>query len=169
LAGEGNFIETSKDSVWRYYSYYDKTLKMEETYRSGSKEGITRKYYSNGKPAEELYWQNNQKNGLWIQYFENGIVKLKANYAKDIRSGEFSTFYPNSKPETSGRFENNLMEGEWIYFDENGTEKTRIKYNKGVAQNADQLEKEQKQYFQFIEDNKGKIPEPDENSFAPVK
>ena len=169
LAGEGNLIGTIKDSIWRYYSYYDKTLKMEESYGSGYKEGLTRKYYSNGKPAEELNWQKNQKNGLWVQYFDNGILKLKSNYLKDIRTGEFSTFYPNSKIETSGHFENNLMEGEWIYFDENGAEKTRVKYIKGIAQNAQQIEEEQKQFFKLIEDMKGKIPEPDENSLTPVK
>ena len=56
-----------KDSTWRYYSYYDKTLRLKENYTNGLKEGVSKKYFSNGNIAEELNWSNNQKNGDWVQ------------------------------------------------------------------------------------------------------
>jgi antitoxin component YwqK of YwqJK toxin-antitoxin module len=169
LAGSGNYIGPLKDSVWKYYSYYDKTLKLEENYKNGIKAGKSLKYYSNGKVAEDLSWINNMKEGPWNQYFENGSPKIKAIYINDRREGNFETFYSSGKTEMRGKFENNLMQGEWIYFDEAGAVRTKIIYNKGIAQNASQLEKEEQEFFKMIEDNKGKIPEPDENNIMPPK
>ncbi len=169
LAGEGNFIETRKDSTWKYYSFYDKSLRLEENYNNGVKTGVSKKYFPNGTVAEELNWTNDLKNGIWVQYFENGSVKLKSNYQYDKRSGEFLVYYDDGKIEMKGQFVNNLMQGEWIYYDAKGNEKTHISYINNVPQNASQLEKEQQEYFKMIEQNKGKIPEPDENSLMPPK
>ena len=167
LAADGKFVNSQKDSVWNYYSFYDKGLKLKETYSLGKKNGISKKYHSSGKLAEELNWKNNQKDGSWIQYFEDGSLLLKTNYISDKRQGNYETYYRGNKLETKGVFVNNLMEGEWIYFDDSGKEKMRIIYNKGIPQNAGLLEKEQEDFFHKLENNKGKIPEPDENNFMP--
>jgi antitoxin component YwqK of YwqJK toxin-antitoxin module len=169
LAGSGKYIGSLKDSVWKYYSYYDKSLKLEESYESGIKAGKSIKYYTSGKIAEEILWIKNLKEGNWNQYFENGSPKIKAFYKNDKREGKFETFYTSGKLEMSGMFENNLMQGEWIYYDEAGAVKTKIIYLRGIAQNAAQLEKQEQEYFKMIDDNKGKIPEPDENNIVPPK
>ena len=61
------------------------------------------------------------------------------------------------------------MQGKWLYYDDKGNEKANIIYINNVPQNASQLEKEEEEYFKMIEQNKGKIPEPDENSLMPPK
>jgi len=164
LAAEGNFIESLKDSVWKYYSYYDKTLKLEENYIKGSKEGYSKKYYAQNQIAEEIEWHNNLKHGPWKQYYNDGKIKLNANYFNDSRNGSFLTYYPTGKPEMKGTFQNNLMQGEWIYYDETGNVKSKITYINGVAQNAGELQKKEDAYFKLIDENKGKFPEPDENN-----
>ena len=169
IAAEGNFIGTEKDSIWKYYSYFDKTLRMEENYKNGVKDGVSKKYFPNGNIAEELNWTNNKKNGDWIQRYENGNIKLKSFYQNDNRNGDFQVFYEDNKPEIKGQFSDNLMQGNWVYYDENGNEKTKIIYINNVPQNASQLEQEQQEYFKMIEENKGKIPEPDENSLIPTR
>ncbi len=168
LAGEGNFIESIKDSVWKYYSYYDKTLKLEEKYSNGVKEGYSKKYYPNGQVAEEILWHNNLKQGPWNQYYEDSIPKLKANYINDMRNGDFLELYPNGKPEIKGNFENNIMQGEWIYYNENGNIKTKVMYVNGIPKNADVLKKQENDFFRMIDNNKGKFPEPDETNIAPT-
>jgi antitoxin component YwqK of YwqJK toxin-antitoxin module len=169
LWAEGNFIESMKDSIWKYYSFYDKTLKLAENYTNGVKEGLSVKYHENGKIAEEIEWKNNQKNGKWKQYYKNETVKLSASYINDKRTGEFSEFYPSAKIEMQGKFVDNMMQGDWLYFDEEGKVKMRIIYKYGVPQNASQLEEKEREYFKLIDQNKGKIPEPDENSLVPTK
>jgi antitoxin component YwqK of YwqJK toxin-antitoxin module len=167
LAGEGNYINSNKDSIWRYYSYYDKSLKLTETYKNGSKEGYTKRYYSKGTEAEAIFYRNNKSTGKWMQYFENGALKLQADLTNDIRTGEFSLFYPTGQIEQKGHFTNNLMTGDWIYYEQNGKEKMRITYVNGVAQNADKLNEQEKAFFDMIDKNKGKIPEPSEDNMKP--
>jgi antitoxin component YwqK of YwqJK toxin-antitoxin module len=169
LAAEGNFIDSMRDSIWLYYSFYDKTLKLSEGYKNGDKEGISIKYYEGGQKAEEIEWKNNQKNGVWNQYYKNGKLKIKANYFNDKRAGDFAVYYENTQPEIKGIFKDNLMEGEWTYFDETGNVKAKVIYNKGVPQNTAQLDKDQQEYINIIDQSKGKIPEPDENSLVPMK
>ena len=103
-----------------------------------------------------------------IEYFKQAI-KLKSNYIKDRRIGDFTTYFPGNKIEMKGIFESNVMQGEWIYYDENGAIKTKIIYHNGVPQNATQLEEQEQKYFRMIEENKGKIPEPDETNMFPMK
>ena len=167
LAGEGNFIGLMKDSIWKYYSFYDKGLKLMENYTNGVKEGNSVKYYANGKIAEEISWHNNQKHGPWKQYYEDGSIKLSANYMNDIRYGTFISYYPSGKTEVKGNFENDNMQGEWSYYDENGNIKTKINYINGVPQNVKELQEKENEYFKVIDENKGKFPEPDENNIVP--
>jgi antitoxin component YwqK of YwqJK toxin-antitoxin module len=169
LATEGNFIESMKDSIWKYYSYYDTILKMEESYVNGIKNGVTKKYYSNKKIAEILEFKNGLKNGSWKEYFDNGTLKLEANYVNDKRDGEFETFYSTGKPEMKGFFKNNFKEKEWKYFDEDGNIKMTINYVNNIPQNPETLDKNQEEFFKSLDSNKGKIPEPDETNIIPEK
>ncbi len=167
LAAEGRYKGKEKDSIWKYYSYYDKTLRLEEKYQNGKRHGASIKYYPNGRPAEILMYSNDAKNGTWKQFFQNGTLKLEATYINNKREGDYKLFRPDGTPEMQGRFSNNLMVGEWIYFDEKGKEMLRIKYINGVPQNTAHFDSIQNEIFKAIDANKGKIPEPDENDFLP--
>jgi antitoxin component YwqK of YwqJK toxin-antitoxin module len=169
IAGEGNFIESMRDSIWKFYSFYDSTIRTIESYKNGIKDGPSSKYYTNGKVAEELTYQENKKSGPWRQYFEDGTLKLKATYINDKREGEYIMNYPSGKPETKGVFTNNLMEGSWIYLDEEGKTTMTIQYINGIPQNTKEMDKKNEEFFKKIEENKGKIPEPDETNAVPTK
>jgi antitoxin component YwqK of YwqJK toxin-antitoxin module len=163
LAAEGKYLGEKKDSIWRYYSYYEKVLRMTETYKNGSLEGLTCRYHNNGKVSEELTYVNGKKNGPWKQYTTDGKLSLKATYVNDERTGVFTTFYENGMIEINGRIENGLAEGAWRYFDENGNEKSVINYSKGIADTQLELDKQQQEFMMKLEMNKGRIPEPSEN------
>jgi len=169
LAGEGNFIESMRDSVWKFYSFYDSSLRVEEAYKNGVKYGLSKKLYYSGKVAEELTYIDNKKEGKWIQYFESGTIKLKTTYVNDKREGDYVVNYPSGKPEITGIFKNNLMEADWHYFDEDGNLLMTVKYVGGVPQNTNDLDKKQEDFFKKMEENKGKYPEPDETNIAPIK
>jgi antitoxin component YwqK of YwqJK toxin-antitoxin module len=167
LAAEGKYVGEKKDSIWKYYSYYDKSLKMTEPYNLGVHEGFTQRYYSNGQISDKIEWHNNQMDGSWTQYFENGKVSLKAINVKGVSQGVFQTFYNSGQLETDGFFKNGLPEGIWTYFDEKGQQKTKIEYVAGVAKNQEQLTEKEQEYFKKMEQNKGRIPEPSEDDLMP--
>lgn len=163
LAAEGKYIGEKKDSVWRYYSFYEKVLRMTETYKNGVLEGPTCRYHNNGKVSEELIYANNRKNGTWKQFSLDGKLSLQAIYVNNERVGIFTTYYPNGMIEINGRIEHGLAEGAWRYYDENGKEKSVINYSKGIADTQLELDKQQQEFMMKLEMNKGRIPEPSEN------
>ena len=165
LAGEGNYTGNLKDSVWNYYSYYTTTLRLSECYANGIKNGQSIRVYNNGVKSEITTWINNQKEGQWLQYFENGNKQTDASYKNDKREGKFTSYYPDGKIETAGNFVNDNMHGEWVYYLPDGSVQMKINYIKGIAQESEELKKKNKELFDLIEKNKGKIPEPDETNF----
>jgi len=167
LAADGNYINSLKDSTWNYYSYYTKTLSNTETYLNGKKHGRSVSYYSTGKISEELDWKNGVHEGIWRQFFENGVLKLSTAFVNGKRTGEFILNYPDNRPEWKGNYLDDKREGIWSHFDGTGKNDTNIEYKNGVALNAAELEAKEQELLKQIDKAKGKIPEPDETNFMP--
>lgn len=166
-AAEGLYFQNKKDSTWKYYSYYTQELTLLENYNKGLKNGISIQYYPNGNIVEEIEWENNRKDGKWNQYFENGTQKLKASFTNDLRNGRFTFYYPSGQEEIVGEYLNGNKEGEWKYFDEEGEETLTINYRNGFPQDKEKLEEREKEFFEKMEENMGKIEEPDLDDFVP--
>lgn len=166
-AAEGNYVGTVKDSIWNYYSYYDKTLSNRENYVKGKREGVSESYFSSGKKSQELEYKNDLKNGIWHQYYENGTVKISATYSNGKRIGPFVVNYPDGKPEWRGNYVSDVKTGKWTLFNPDGSINSEIEFVNGIAKNSQELERKESKQLELIEKIKGSIPEPDENSFIP--
>lgn len=166
-AAEGVYAGTLKDSVWNYYSYYDKTLAGKEKFVKGKKEGIAVNYYPSGKKSQELEYKNDIKHGVWRQFYDNGSLKILATYSNGKRTGDFVVNYPDGKPEWKGKYVNDVKEGKWINYNPDGSVSSEIEFVKGIAKNSEELNMKESKMLELIEKIKGSIPEPDENSFIP--
>jgi antitoxin component YwqK of YwqJK toxin-antitoxin module len=167
-AAHGTYINEKKDSIWQYYSFYDKRLTSSETYREGLKEGLAAVYYPCGRVFETFWYEGDRKNGPWRQYYENGTLKMEAFFENDLRHGEFRSFAPTGRVEIIGRYNNNQMHGNWIRYDGSGSQISAIEYKAGKPVNEDEYIDKQQEMFRLIEDMRGKIPEPDESElFVP--
>lgn len=163
-AAEGNYSGTQKDSIWNYYSYYDKTLSNKENYSKGKKEGMSISYYTKGAKSQELEYKGDQKHGIWKQYYENGVIKLSTTYKDGKRTGSFIVNYPNNKPEWRGFYVDDVKNGKWTHYNPDGTLDSEIEFVNGIAKNAEELDRKEQKLLENMEKNKGTIPEPDENS-----
>lgn len=164
-AAEGFYVNEKKDSVWKYYSYYNKNLSAVDRFDNGKKNGVCEKYYSDGSLLEELMWKEGVKDGIWNQYFQNGRPKLTGAYKNDKRQGKFTFYYPDGSIETKGAFNKDMMDGSWITYNPNGKVEMTIIYKMGKPQNPEVLEEREKEFFDKIEKNKGKFPEPGEELY----
>jgi antitoxin component YwqK of YwqJK toxin-antitoxin module len=164
IAAKGNYIQTRKDSVWEYYSYYSKNLIATESFRKGVKDGLSVVYFESGRPSQELEWQNDLKHGTWKQFFENGKIKLQGYYINNKKHGPFTYFFLNGLVDLKGRYVDDNMEGPWEFYDEKGKLITKIEYKNGRPENEEEMIREQQELFKLIESRKGKIPEPDETN-----
>src|SRR4030043_1088029 len=167
LASAGYYSGSNKDSIWNYYSYYDRKLKSGETYKNGVKHGFAYEYYPGGSCFEKTQWMNNLKNGIWEQYFEDGSLRLKGSYTNGKLTGGFIAYYSNDRPMVKGIYENDKREGNWVYFNENGTVNQEIVYSDGRPRNEKELTTQQQEFFRMIEENIGKLREPEPADFYP--
>jgi antitoxin component YwqK of YwqJK toxin-antitoxin module len=163
VAAEGNYVNSLKDSTWKYYSFYTKSLSRTEAYSLGKRNGKALSYFQNGKISEELNWKNDIKDGIWKQYYETGTLKMYSAFTNGKRTGTFIFNYPNEIPEWNGKYENDKMEGKWIHYDEKGNITSTIEYKNGVAANEKELLEKQSELMKQLELKKGTIPEPSEN------
>jgi antitoxin component YwqK of YwqJK toxin-antitoxin module len=164
LAEEGNFINSLKDSIWNYYSYYTKNLSSKEHYVNGKRNGLSICYYTDGKVAEELEWKNDVRDGIWRQYYDNGNLKLSSLFVNDKRNGLFILYYPNAKMEWKGSYKDDKRESQWTHYDPVGKVVNTIDYKNGIATNADVLDAKEDEDLKQIEKQKGKFSEPDETN-----
>jgi antitoxin component YwqK of YwqJK toxin-antitoxin module len=165
LAAEGVYYNSLKDSIWRYYSYYDHSLTTRETYNKGKRNGEMLNYFNNGKLSEKLTWVNDKKSGPWEQYFSNGILKFSGKYRDGKLEGDFIVNNENGKPYLKGGYENDQRHGKWIFYKDDGTIDMEIEYNHGKTTDADKLDEKQQELFRLIDENQGKFNEPDETNF----
>jgi antitoxin component YwqK of YwqJK toxin-antitoxin module len=168
LAATGTYVNEQKDSVWKYYSYYEKHLTSIETWNKGIRDGLFAVYYPNGQIAESFLYENGSRTGPWRQYYENGKIKVEAEFKDDQRHGEFIYYSPDGRPEISGQYLSNQMHGEWLFYDKAGKPVSQLTYNHGRPENEGDLIDREQELFRLIEEMRGKIPEPDESElFSP--
>jgi len=167
IAAEGIYINSVKDSTWKYYSFYTKALTCTETYSMGKRNGKTINFFTSGKISEEINWKNDVRDGMWKQNYENGTVKMYSYFSNDKRTGPFIFNYPNGTPEWTGKYEEGLMEGKWVHYSDTGKIDNTIEYTKGKAPNEEELRQKESDLLKQLELKKGKIPEPDESNMNP--
>ncbi|NBC81834.1 MAG: hypothetical protein GVY19_00480 [Bacteroidetes bacterium] len=167
-AAEGNYINQKRHGEWRFFSYYDQTLKAIEHYNHGLKVGQSRSYYSSGQIAQELKWKEGKENGAWKQYFENGLLKLQALFRNGKLHGDYLVYHPNGQKYVQGQYQNGLMHGNWTYFNENGTTELEVTYENGKLVKGQELIEQNQEFFDMIEENKGQFTEPTVEDVLPM-
>ena len=165
LAAEGKYINQLKDSVWNYFSAYDKRKAMSETYLTGKKHGESFKYYANGKPSEYLEWQNDLKNGKWEQYFENGQVRLTGFYLDGNLNGEFISYNPDGSLSITGSYLSGALNGIWKYFNNEGEPELTVEYRNGIMLPNEEMDKRIEEFSKKVKEAIGNLDESEIQEF----
>lgn len=158
-AAEGWHVEQKKDSVWTYYSQFDGSIRIREPYVNGMLHGIVTLYYSSGEISEKVSWEEQKKQGAWIQYFNTGQVRLKSAFKDDQLSGPYEVFYPDGTLKVRGANVENKSNGTWTFYDETGEEVYALEYVAGKPL-------DQEKYDQWVQDTLSKyeiLLEPESN------
>jgi len=157
LASEGKYIDQLKDSIWNYYSSYDKRKALSETMKTGKKHGDSYKYYAGGKPSEFIQWQNDVKHGKWEQYFENGQVRLSGTFKDGLQNGEFISYNPDGSLSITGTYLNGIMDGTWNYYSEAGDLEMASEYKDGKMLPNAEMEKRVEEFSKKVKDAIGNL------------
>jgi antitoxin component YwqK of YwqJK toxin-antitoxin module len=161
LASEGKYVNQLRDSVWNYYSSWDKRKAFSESWKMGKRDGVTYKFYSEGKPSEYLEWKDNVKNGKWEQYFENGAVRLTGYYLNDTLNGNFVCYNPDSSLSIKGSYRMGTLDGTWTYYSEDGKEDFTVQYRDGAMMPNPEMDKRIDEFSKKVKESMGNIKEPE--------
>jgi antitoxin component YwqK of YwqJK toxin-antitoxin module len=165
VAAEGYYYNSLKDSLWKYYSYFEGTVISDEIYRKGKKHGLSHKYYPNGVVTEIIEWKDNIKDGIWEQYYQDKSLRLKGSYLNDELSGDITVYYPDGNIQMRGYYLNGKRHGKWSFFNEKDSLNYEVNFINGKAEDEEILTRKQQEYFQKIDENIGKFKEPGPEDF----
>lgn len=130
-AAEGVYQGKEKDGEWTYYSEFDGTVRMRESYASGKLHGTSYRYYPSGDVSEEVLWEMDSREGPWLQYFEGGKIRLRSSFENNMLNGTYEVFFSEELLMMSGTYVDDKSEGTWSYFDEDGEIMYTLEYKDG--------------------------------------
>lgn len=152
----GKYINKLKDSVWNYWGPTNR-ISMVETYKNGLLDGKKIIYYASEilndtiiYIAQELHYKLGLREGEQKEYFNNGVLKSKANYKNDKIQGELVINAPTGFIEMKENYVNGIKEG-WSYvYDDQGNEKTKVFFLSGTKLD----DKQTKKYLEKLKNKK---------------
>lgn len=161
IAAEGVYINQKKEGKWRLYSQRtDKYLICEEFYKNDLRNGLSTKFYKDGKTAETISYVDDVKQGEWLQYYVTGKLCIRGNYIDGKLHGTFDVLYANGLPEYKGQYTNDVRDGLWLVYNEDGSLEHEMVYKLG-ALNDPELAQKETDFLDQLEKNKGKISDPE--------
>jgi antitoxin component YwqK of YwqJK toxin-antitoxin module len=165
IASKGKYINQLKEGKWQYYSeIFNGYLLSEDQYIKNIRNGISLTFYPDSTVAEKVTYVNNVKHGEWIKYYPDGKVSMKSTYINGKVNGEFEAWYENGAIQFSGQYKNDLRNGKWLIFNNKGSLKYSLDYINGITTDR-RLDIEESDYLDSLEQNKGKIDDPENSVF----
>lgn len=77
-------------------------------------------YYKNGVTKMRGMMKNGKRDGLWKSFYENGSPWSETTFKDGKKDGKTTTWYENEKKRYEGFYTNDVESGKWISWDENG-------------------------------------------------
>jgi antitoxin component YwqK of YwqJK toxin-antitoxin module len=116
----------------QYYDFHpNQTLSSFGRYKFGKKEGLWLSYYNNGIMQDSTFFVKGKPAGTMLHWHRNLYLSDSAVW-NDEGNGIKISWFDNGSPSSSGRFTDwNKKHGSWLYYHKNGLVSCREKYDKG--------------------------------------
>ena len=137
----------------KFKSYIDHSLVGRNSYKNNQKEGYWKEYFENGKLKSEGYYKNGIKNGYWKNYNQKDKLETEGNYINGLKEGMWKKYWENSvNLKSKCNYTNNLKNGTLIEYIKNNNTKNndiyrKIEYKNGIRDG----------YYQEFKSNKSSI------------
>jgi antitoxin component YwqK of YwqJK toxin-antitoxin module len=131
VSKEYHYKKGVKNGVGRTYHFQTKILKSEGKYVSGLKEGLHRTFHNDGKPYQEIEYENDKKHGLMKFHHMEGYLLSETPYVNDKVEGIRKIYYPDGVLKFTDTYKEGLREGESVSYAEDGKVLERKMYTSG--------------------------------------
>ena len=161
-AAQGKYVDQQKEGLWQFFSSFEEGyLINEESYLNNLRNGESLKLYPDGTVAEKMNYENDIASGEWIKYYPNGTMSLKTTMVDGRIDGKFEAWFENGQLLFSGAYRQDAREGKWLIYERDGTLRYEINYVNGMTTDR-QMDIDIDQYLDMLEQNEGKIPDPEQ-------
>lgn len=115
---------------------YKPDQKVEEgEFVANKREGLWKKYHTNGELKSEITYRSNRPFGPYKLYFPSGILEEDGKWVDERNTGEFKRYHPNGQVAQEFTFEENgLRTGMQKYYYDNGQLELEVKIVKGLEE-----------------------------------
>ncbi len=120
------------------FSSFAQTFEIQEgdtinlTLANGKKQGFWRYFWANGDLKYEVYYENGEKEGLEIKYYDvQDCIEFSNTYQKGTLNGPSLTFFPNCSTRTEEIYVGGQKNGYERNFDQGGFLLTEGQFAKG--------------------------------------
>ena len=80
-------------TITKKFYLFSRKLKEESNYNAeGTREGISRMYYRNGKLKRESLYKNGKKEGIEEEYSRNSVLRREISYKDGLRDGMYRAY-----------------------------------------------------------------------------
>ena len=86
-------------------------------------------YYPNRKLKMDGTYKNNQRDGQWIYWYENGSKWSEGFFREGKNDGKRLTYFENGKVRYEAYYKDGIRVGKWRFFDNNGKLLQEIDYS----------------------------------------
>lgn len=93
----------------------------------GLREGLYEEYYDSGVLKVKANYKDGKLDGSYEEYYFRGEIKVKANYKSDKLDGPFKRYYITGKPRLKTFYRNGNKDGLEEIFDHESVERTTYK------------------------------------------
>lgn len=162
LAAQGKYVDQQKEGLWQFYSgFQNGYLVNKESYSKNLRDGESLKLYPDGTVAEKMNYENDVASGEWIKYYPNGNISLKTTMINGKIDGKFETWFEDGQLQFSGAYKQDRKDGKWLIYERDGSLRYEITYENGMTSDR-QMDIDIDLYLDMLEQNEGKILDPEE-------
>ena len=95
-------------------------IATEASINHSSYTGIISERYANGAPSLLKTLLDGKANGLWLEWFPNGVLRYRAYWKNDLGHGKWEYFYPNGNLKNESFYIDDVAQGIYRSYFENG-------------------------------------------------
>lgn len=111
--------------------YANGSPKLWRTLVNGKAEGLWLEWYPDGILRYKAYWKNGLGHGRWEYFYPNSKLRSESFYIQDIGQGIYRSYFDNGQLQTDANFLNGDKNGEELLYDVNGKPLKRNFYENG--------------------------------------
>jgi antitoxin component YwqK of YwqJK toxin-antitoxin module len=126
---ENNSQTAEKESVQR------DTLRTNKLFPETKKDSLIQngeyiQYYKNGVTKIRGMMKDGKRDGLWKSFYENGSPWSETTFKDGLKEGKTTTWYENEKKRYEGYYKMDAESGKWLYWNEKGELVTEVDHDK---------------------------------------